>query len=79
MMGFDFYMHVQIPERALASLDEIEEMDLFVLEDQEQDKDEEVHVSRHADDTFWTEVAGGLAVRSSAQQQEARTLVVERW
>ncbi|MER5281426.1 hypothetical protein ABT025_37725 [Streptomyces sp. NPDC002809] len=79
MMGFDFYMHVQIPERALASLDEIEEMGLFVLGDQEQDEDEEVHVSRHADDTFWTDVAGGLAVRSSAQQQEARTLVVERW
>lgn len=81
MMGFDFYMHVQIPERALASLDEIEEMGLFVLggREQDEDEDEEVHVSRHADDTFWTEVAGGLAVRSSAQQQEARTLVVERW
>ncbi|WP_327170122.1 hypothetical protein OG471_00600 [Streptomyces sp. NBC_01336] len=81
MMGFDFYMHVQIPERALASLDEIEEMGLFVLGDREQDEaeDEEVHVSRHADDDFWTEVAERLAVRSSAQQQEARTLVVERW
>ncbi|MER8199399.1 hypothetical protein ABTY00_36440 [Streptomyces microflavus] len=79
MMGFDFYMHVQVPERALASFDEIEEMGLFVWGDQEQDEDEEVHVSRSADDTFWTEVAGGLTVRSSAQQQEARTLVVERW
>ncbi|MFE2019093.1 hypothetical protein ACFW9O_13750 [Streptomyces sp. NPDC059499] len=79
MMGFDFYMHVQIPERALPSLDEIEEMGLFVLEYQEQDEDEEAHVARHADDAFWTEVAEGLAVRSSAQQQEARTLVVERW
>lgn len=79
MMGFDFYMHVQIPERALASLGEIEEMGLFVLGDREQDEDQDVHVSRHADDAFWTEVAERLAVRSSAQQQEARTLVVERW
>ncbi|MEU3792531.1 hypothetical protein [Streptomyces fructofermentans] len=78
-MGFDFYLHVQIPERALASLDEIEEMGLFVLEDREQDEDEEAHVSRHADSTFWTEVAGQLAATSSAQQQEARTFVVERW
>ncbi|MGW7056935.1 hypothetical protein ACWGHM_00135 [Streptomyces sp. NPDC054904] len=80
MMGFDFYMHVRIPERALASLDEIEEMGLFVLGDQEQDdEDEEAHVSRHADDEFWTEVAEELAVRSSAQRQVARALVVERW
>lgn len=80
-MGFDFYMHVQIPERALASLDEIEDMGLFVLEgwEQDDDEDEEKLVSRHADDAFWTEVAEGLAMRSSAQQQEARTLVVERW
>ncbi|MFJ8825529.1 hypothetical protein ACIREE_27645 [Streptomyces sp. NPDC102467] len=79
MMGFDFYMHVQIPEHALSSLAKIEEMGLFVLGDEEQDEVEEALVSRRADGAFWTEVAEELAARSSAQRQEARTLVVERW
>ncbi|MFD6416237.1 hypothetical protein [Streptomyces sp. NPDC060194] len=69
--GFDYYLHVSTSQRAERVLGTVEEMGLYPRPFTDEEPEDEPHVSRPADDRFWSDAA--------IRADEAPALVLERW